>query len=145
MGLQVGVVGLITTTAFAGEHVSLRLSDEPIPLLAEDQLDQPEPVFELGDSYLATGEVDKGFKLPTGAVWQPSFMAYGTFRTALQHFEEAGEATSEWANRLDLHANLQLSGTERINIGFRPFDHEGEFSGYRFDGEEEGWVDEFDG
>ena len=29
---------------------------------------------------------------------------------------------TEWANRFDLYANLQLSGTEKVIIGFRPLD-----------------------
>ena len=135
----------LTSAHAAEEHHSPRLSDVAVPLIDKDEIKRPDPILELGNSYLSTGDIEKGFELPTGAVWQPSFMAYGTFRTAFQHFEEAGESSTEWVNRLDLYGNLQLSGTERVVIGFRPFDREGRFTGYLFDGDEEGWQEEFDG
>jgi hypothetical protein len=50
---------------------------------------------------------------------------FGTYRTAIQTFEDGTERYSEWANRLDMFANLQLSGTERVLIGMRPFDSNG--------------------
>ena len=42
----------------------------------------------------------------------------------------------QWANRLDLFGQLNLSGSERLLVGFRPFDEEQQetrvFSGYDF-------------
>ena len=70
---------------------------------------------------------------------------YGTARTALQTFDDGERQITEWANRLDLFGNLQLTGTERLLIGIRPLDEEGEFSGYQL-GEPllEGLVDPAD-
>ncbi len=86
--------------------------------------------------FLGVGSIDPGFETPFGAVWQPALIIYGEYRTAVQTFNDGDREITEWANRLDLFANLYMTPTERINIGFRPFDEEGEFSGYRFGGTE---------
>jgi hypothetical protein len=90
----------------------------------------------------------------------PNFTVFGTFHTAMQAFHDPltetgplapslGDKTrGEWANRLDLLCNLQLSGTERVLVGFRPFDNAvfarpalAKYTGYQFspDGTD-GWV-----
>ena len=59
-------------------------------------------------------------------MWQPRLWSYFIFRTALQSFDNGGAATEpefEWANRLDLYVNLQLTGTEKIFLGLRPLDN----------------------
>ena len=100
---------------------------------------RPEPVLELGNDFLGQGAVTGGIMLPTGAVWQPTLLVFGTLRTALQTYDVATGRPSgavrteaEWANRLDLFVNLSLTGTERILLGFRPLDDAGGFSGYDF-------------
>ena len=93
-----------------------------------------------GDRFLSPGPIDPGIKMPTGATWRPYFMAFGSMRTALQTWHVGPKEIDEWASRLDLFGNLQLTGTERVVLGFRPLDHEGEFSGYR---NNKGWVSEF--
>lgn len=85
-----------------------------------------------GDRFLSPGPVDPGYKLPTGATWRPMFFAFGTLRSAVQTFHQGPKDITEWANRLDLFGNLTLSGTERVLVGLRPFDHDGLFSGYTF-------------
>ena len=97
-----------------------------------------------GDRFLSPGPIDPGIKMPTGATWRPSFLAFGTLRSAVQTFSQGPKDVTEWSNRLDLFGNLYLSGTERFLIGLRPFDHDGEFSGYTFGGgsKRKGWVDE---
>lgn len=96
-----------------------------------------------GNPFLGTGDIDEGFELPTGAVWQPVFVLYGQARTALQTFDDGFGQTTEWSNRLDLFGNLYLTPTERILIGFRPLDRDGEFTGYQFDGDDEGFFETF--
>ncbi|MGE5306958.1 MAG: hypothetical protein ACM3TN_26940 [Alphaproteobacteria bacterium] len=107
-----------------------RLSDQPIPL--DKTLERPPPLFELGDPFLGAGNLQKGFTLPTGAVWQPSLVLFGDYRTAVQTFSDGKNTFSEWANRLDLFANLQLTGTERVLLGLRPLDRNGKYFGYQF-------------
>jgi hypothetical protein len=113
----------------AGHHASA-LSDEYIPLQLEGFPERPPYLLELGNPYLGTGRIKPGIQLPTGAVWQPSLIVFGTLRTALQSFDDDGSRFTELATRLDLFANLQLSGTERLVVGFRNLDQEGRFTSY---------------
>lgn len=124
---------------------------------------RPPPLIELGDKFFGAGPLQKGIELPTGAVWMPNFTVFGTFRSAVQAFHdplrESGPAgsvysdktRSEWANRLDLYANLQLSGTERVLAGFRPLDNGvfarpglAKYTGYQISPDAtDGWVYKF--
>lgn len=110
-----------------------RLSDEPIPFQAvEDYPKLTPPLFELGDVFLRPGNIKPGFEIPTGAVWQPRFWVFGTLRSSLQTFEvesNSAERITEWANRLDLFGNLQLTGTERLLVGLQPLHQNGRFTG----------------
>lgn len=98
-----------------------------------------------GNPFLAPGPLYGGFEIPTGAVWQPVFIIYGEARTAVQSFNNGFGTTSEWVNRLDLFGNLYLTPTERIIIGFRPLDRNGSFTGYQFEGDDEGFFDRVNG
>jgi hypothetical protein len=104
---------------------------QPPSLLNENQLPpRTPPLLELGDSFLKTGKVSEGFEIPTGAIWNPSLIVYGSYRTAVDAFgNHRDPATSEWANRLDLLANLQLSGTERVFVGLQPLNHDNAYTG----------------
>lgn len=119
------------------QRESSALSDKPVPLQLQGFPDRPKPIIEIGQNpFLGRGPIGPGIKIPTGAVWQPVFLVYGTGRTALQTFGNGngnGQIT-EWANRLDLYGNLYFTPTERLLIGFRPLDRNGlDYSGYRFD------------
>ncbi len=109
-----------------------RFSDEPIPLA--DVPDRPRPLIEIGPKFLGTGNINQGFTLPTGAVWTPAFMAFGTLRTATQGADSGVTDTQfgESVARFDLFGNLYLTQTERILIGFRPLDQDGRFTSYTF-------------
>jgi len=107
-----------------------RLTDEPIPLDPDAVPRRPKPLLELGNPFLGSGTLKKGIELPTDAVWQPSLLVFGTLRTAYQSFDNQAGRFSELASRLDLFANLQLSGTERVVAGFRPLDRDGRFTSY---------------
>lgn len=108
-------------------------------------VERPGPLLEVGDPFLGIGPISSGVKTPTGQILQPSFLLYGTLRTAMQSFETGKANNVEWANRLDLNGNVNLSGTERILFSMRPLDHEsGKFTGYNFEpNQDEGWHDEF--
>jgi hypothetical protein len=95
---------------------------------------QPEPPLEIGTPFLETGPMSPPFELPTGAVWQPSLMAFGTVRTAVQTFDNGVNARiSEWTNQASLYANLQLTGTERVLVEFRPLDNYQHYFGQEFE------------
>ncbi|HVB16035.1 MAG TPA: hypothetical protein VNF04_05855, partial [Stellaceae bacterium] len=110
------------------------VSNKPAPLLGVGTLPlRPAPLLEIGNGFLATGPLSQGFELPGGAVWQPRLWVFGTMRSALQEFYNGTTHTGEWANRLDLFANLQLTGTERLVVGMQPlnYDASGAFSGWQ--------------
>jgi len=109
-----------------------QLSDIPIQPNYDDYK-RTAPLFELGQPFLDTGDIDPGFEIPTGAIWQPQFMLFGDLRTAIQEFDNGGPKRSEWANRLNLFGQLRLTPTERFLIGFRPLDDNGRFTGKQFE------------
>lgn len=156
-GLSVGLVVLgvlgCSSFAFAQPEASgqpedkSRFSDQPAPLALEDFPGRPPLLLELGDHFLGTGNLQKGITLPTGEVWSPDFYIFGTMRTALQSFASGNSPRiSEWANRVDLFGNLQLSPTERIIVGFEPVDQNfgTKFTSYTFQPKsEQGWTEAF--
>ncbi|MBT4702059.1 MAG: hypothetical protein HOB79_13400 [Rhodospirillaceae bacterium] len=122
----------------------IKLSTEKTPFqgVGENPA-RPKLAIELGDPFLDTGNLGAGFEIGTGAVWQPRLWAFMIYRTALQHFNNrATNNQSEWANRLDLFANLQLTGTEKLVFGIRPLDANrfGKFTRQTFDGRDEGFT-----
>ncbi|REJ74552.1 MAG: hypothetical protein DWQ30_21295 [Acidobacteria bacterium] len=129
-----------------GEKHSSRLSAERIPLQIEDFPQRPEPLLELGEPFLGTGTLSEGIELPTGAVWQPAFLVFGSLRVAAQVFDDNDVQTIEAPARLDLFGNLQLSGTERLVIGLRSLDEAGRFTSYVVESDgaalDEGFQDE---
>ncbi len=110
-----------------------------------DPAERLEPLLEVGDPFLGSGPISPGIKTPTGQMLQPWFLLFGTFRSAFQSFESDDVNTIEWANRLDLHSNLNLSGTERLLFSMRPIDREtGGYTGYNFEpDEDQGWQEDF--
>ena len=124
---------LFSATLVQGQHAEAdssasRFSDEVIPLA--DIPKRPRPILELGEPFLGTGTLAQGFRLPTGAVWQPALMAFGTIRLAAQGISDNVSDTNlaEGAARFDLFGNLYLTPSERIVIGFRPLDQDGRFT-----------------
>ncbi len=137
------LAGLISATAFSADAaVSIYgrgLPDEEVEYLDEAHELAPfaKPIFIFGDPFLTPGNLSEGFELPTGAVWQPSMWIFGQGRTVLQtQKQNEGKRLSEWANTLDLFANLQLSGTERLVVGVNPLRRGRRFSGYAFEPDE---------
>lgn len=121
-----------------GQSCNVLAANKPsydyIEYITEDEFPaRKKPLLEIGPKFLSTGNIAKGFVLPTGAVWTPSLWVYGNYRSAIQTYDDGtgGRRTDEWANRLDLFANLQLSGTERVVLGLTPLHDrdEGGFSG----------------
>ena len=115
------------------------LPAEPVPHLGDEDLPPPTPpIVIFGPAFLETGDIERGIELPTGAVWTPSLWLFGQGRTALQT-QDTGDADrgSEWVNTLDLYANLQLTGTERFQIGINPLRRGLNFTGYRFEPDED--------
>lgn len=126
------------------EHGHAALSEQPTPYLTEKELgERTPPLIELGGDFLGTGNIKRGFTLPTGAVWSPRLWVYGTLRSAIQGYSglTSDQDTLEWTNRLDLFANLQLTGTERLLVGFTPTHRDNRFSGYTFEPDDRSGTD----
>lgn len=142
----IGLLYVLVESIACASETSSRISDEYIP--PQELPDRPF-VLELGDPFLDTGPISQGFRLPTGAVWQPSLLLFGTLRSAFQYCDSCTpnvDKSSQWANRLDLFGQLRLSGTERILVGLRPLDEDGQFTRYTFEPEEdEGFESEANG
>lgn len=122
-----------------------RFSDEPAPLRLDEFPKRPAPLVEIGDKFLGNGDLQKGFKMPGGAVWHPSLWVFGNFRSAVQSFDNGTTRVTEWANDLNLFANLQLAATERVLVGFAPLRNDnGQFTGYDFEPTAgRGWREDF--
>ena len=123
------------------------LHEEAIPYRGNELPERTRPLLEIGPAMLGTGPLDPGFELPTGAVWQPALWVFGQYRSGVGVYKN-GDApeVQEWANRLDLFANLRLSGTERVLFGLSPLRDGAKYSGYhRRPGDKEGFDSEFSG
>ncbi len=132
--IAAAVLALTSPVAAGGDdeqEKTSRISDEAVPEIeADPRHRRPGLILELGNPFLGSGDIPPGLELPGGAVLQPSLWVFGTYRTAIQTFNDGDETFSEWANRLDVFANLQLTGTERILLGIRALDDDGRFTGY---------------
>jgi len=137
-------MGLAAILNNPGYAASPALPDRAEPL--QDLPEQPRPLLSLGSSYLAPEKLGKGIELPTGAVWQPQLMVWGSLRSALQGEWGDGRDQAQWANRADLFAQLSFTATERLVISLQPLHEGGESSGYRFglDGDRAEFDGEFD-
>ncbi len=121
------------------------LAADPIPLQTDHFPKRPRLLLEIGERFLDSGHLSQGIRLPTGAVWRPALWVFGTYRSSVQGFDNGVTENGEWAHRLDIFANLRLTGTERVLIGFRPADEFGGL-GYNFgSGITDGWQDDFNG
>ena len=130
--------GGVSALAESEHIVQLRLSDEPLPFLeTEDLPPRTGPLIELGRGINETGPLAPGIEMPWGAVWQPALWIYGSQRVAVL-FTDGNRRTrpggdhAEVATRMDLFANLQLTGTERLQAHLRPMDARGRFTGRTF-------------
>ena len=104
-------------------HSKSRLSNKPKPLLKEHtQLpERNPPIYEWNLPFLGPGNIISGFKIPTGAVWQPALWVFGTAQTSAGVANDGYHPGREYVSgRADIYGNLQLTPTERVVIGFTP-------------------------
>jgi hypothetical protein len=102
-----------------------RLSNVPIGL--QPIPPRPPLLVELNDHFLSPGFLSPGFALPTGEVVRPSLWVWGVNQVDYDWFNSPASGTkniSEMPERLDLFAQLNLTATDRIVYGIRPFDQE---------------------
>lgn len=127
------------------EHVEWHSELDGHPIGIQQIPERPPLLVELNEEFLAPGFLEQGIEMPTGAIWRPSLWVFGTYRTGFSYSESPGPTIAEWAQRLNLFAQLNLTGTERVVVGMRPVDHETrssrEFNSYDFRGGDarDGW------
>ncbi|GAB4155117.1 MAG: hypothetical protein Tsb009_31900 [Planctomycetaceae bacterium] len=116
------------------DEINAELSGSPIGI--QEIPERPPLILELNEDFLGPGFLESGIELPTGAVWRPALWVFGTYRTGLSYSESSAPTFAESAQRLDIFAQLNLSGTERFVVGMRPLDQEvgpgREFNSYGF-------------
>ena len=118
------------------DHIETELSENSIGL--QPIPPRPNLLVEWNEQFMSPGFLNQGIELPTGAVWRPSLWVFGQYRAGFNYYDRdrSIDAVVEQVNRLDLFAQLNLSGTERILAGFRPLDEENgssrDFTGYDF-------------
>jgi len=150
--LVITASGMVQAEVFLGEsRGSTEINDKPTKFFTTGDIpERPALLIEWGDAFLGEGNLGQGFTLPGGAVWTPALWVFGTLRSAFQTIDTGigdSDRVTDWTNRFDLFANLQLTSTEKIVLGLRPLDKNrgGQFSGYRFEGEvageDEGFLD----
>ena len=133
-----------------GDKVPVKtIKKQYVPFKGAGEITQrPHLFIEKGDFFLDSGKLYEGFEVPIlGAVWQPRLWSYMISRTAFQSFDNHAAGTereTELANRTDLYVNLQLTGTEKLLLGLRPFDNNrpDRFSRHTFDGASDGTTNE---
>jgi hypothetical protein len=134
----IGLTG--SSMAQHGEHSGddpNRLTDVYLPPQVDLIPKRPAPLLELGNGFLKPGELKDPIRLGNGAIWSPQLIVWGNFRSSVSARNGNISDQSEWANRLDLFAEGRLSPTERVVVGLRPLDKNGEFSGVNLeDGED---------
>ena len=91
---------------------------QPIP-------ERPPLIVELNDHFLSPGFLSKGIELPTGEIVRPSFWVWGQNQFGYNYFDnKTNPKANELVDRLDLWAQLNLTGTERFVLEMRPLDKE---------------------
>lgn len=106
------------------DHPEIHLSD--IAIGQQPVTDRPRLLYEWNEPFLSAGFLQQGHELPSGLVTRPALWVFGEVRSAMQYFdsEDQNEGVTEWANRLDLFGQWNLTGTERLLLGLRPLDEE---------------------
>ena len=145
------LLSFYTLSAFSAHtHIApidhhLRLLDHPTTYLGDGRLPSRTPPLEWGSPFLAPGKIAQGHVIKTGAIINPRLWVYGTLRTAFQTYRTGAEPdSSEWANRIDLFANLQLTETMRVLLHLRPLNKNNDYTAHIFRPKEmSGYQDEF--
>ena len=93
-------------------------------------MDRPPLIIEYPLKFLGQGTIPEGYELPTGAIWRPTLWVFGSNRFGVSYRDDQagagqiGANFGSFVNRLAIFAQLNFTGTERIQIGIRPTDEE---------------------
>lgn len=99
-------------------------------------VDRVEPLAEIGRDLYGPGEIGEGtaiFGEKNRAT--PQLVVFGDQRTAVAYNKQNnGKEIGQVATRLNLFANLQITGTERVLMLWEPFQDGADFSRFEFAG-----------
>lgn len=98
-------------------------------------VDNPEPPIQIGRGMYDPGEIGDGIELfgPKNRLF-PSLMLFGDIRTAVAFNDNGGKEVAQIAATANLFFNLELTGTERINMLWQPMKDGAEFTRCEFGG-----------
>lgn len=129
-------LGEMFANIFHTEHVKVETDLDEHAIGIQPIPPRPQLIVDLNDGFMSPGFLEQGIELPTGAIWRPSLWVFGQSRSGFQYAARDVDPVVEFATRLDLFAQANFTGTERILFGLRPFDEEEftrrEFTGYDF-------------
>ncbi|WP_342190249.1 hypothetical protein Pla52nx_004879 [Stieleria varia] len=87
------------------------------------------PLIQWGRTWYGDGITPRGKNWFGDAnLVRPKFYVYGDFRTGIQSGRNAGGRADNWANRLNLDMDLQLTSTERFHAFVGPLDKNNQFT-----------------
>jgi len=109
---------------FSGEHFHFETDLSDVPLGIVDTPARPDLVFEYNEQFLKPGPLGEEIVLPSGAVWRPSVWLFGSYRAHAAYRSQENLNFAELAHSLNLFAQANLTGTDRIVLGIRPVDEE---------------------
>jgi len=114
----------ISEGLFSAEHFRFETDLSDVALGIVDTPARPDLVFEYNEGFLKPGPLGEEIVLPTGAVWRPSLWLFGSYRAHAAYRSQENLNFAELAHRLNLFAQANFTGTERIVLGVRPVDEE---------------------
>ncbi|WP_143543951.1 hypothetical protein [Rhodopirellula sp. MGV] len=104
-------------------------AEEAFPYDSKRDVPTQHPWVEWGRVWYGDGITPRGIDLfgPMNLV-RPKFYVYGDFRTAIASGRNAVARTDNWANRLNLDMDLQITDTERFHTFIGPLDKQNRFT-----------------
>ncbi len=99
-------------------------------------IDEPRPVIELGQPLYTVGPLAGGYNVNGRKnLVTPAFSIFGDWRNAIAYNDNGhGKKIGEFATRLNLETDLELTATERFHALIRPLDQNGQFDRNEFFG-----------
>ncbi|EMI22484.1 signal peptide protein [Rhodopirellula maiorica SM1] len=118
---------------------------EQLPYDAKADVPTQYPLVQWGRQWYGDGITPKGIDCfgPTNLV-RPKFYLYGDYRTGIASGRNAAGRTDNWASRLNLDMDLQLTDTDRLHGFVGPLDKNNQFTRWEKVGDDIKYRSEFD-
>ncbi len=118
-----------STVCLANECDAVDGAQEAFPYDSKHDVPTQHPWIEWGRVWYGDGITPRGIDLfgPYNLV-RPKFYMYGDFRTGVASGRNAAGRTDNWANRLNLDLDLQITDSERFHTFVGPLDENNQFT-----------------